>query len=196
MAITVDQVSTFLQTNFPTSSAISAVVQLNGGLTNTNYQVTFAEDAHEPITVRFYGQNTEKVIDRRREFLLRSHLAKNGCAPLYHFKSETGDINQFIPGRCLDFFELPQHYPELSTTLANLHKVCIPQEIEKKMTVFETMRSWISTLRTYPTIPEEFDLVELLEITNQLEVEVNKSPLLTVDSLSICHNDLTAANVI
>lgn len=116
------QIKSLLTKVFPSWSSDIAVKQLTGGITNMLLMCTHIPSL-ETLLMRVYGQGTNLIIDRHREFV--SHLVLNSLklAPPIHARFSNGLIYGFLPGRSLDPKELsnPYLYPMIAQQLGNWH---------------------------------------------------------------------------
>lgn len=118
------QIKTLLAKIFPSWSADDAIFikRLTGGITNMLLSCTH-EPSQETLLMRVYGQGTNLIIDRHREFV--SHLVLNSLhlAPPVHARFANGLIYGFLEGRSLDPKELanPYLYPLIAQQLGNWH---------------------------------------------------------------------------
>lgn len=118
------QIRLLLAKIFPSWSADDAIFikRLTGGITNMLLSCTH-EPSQETLLMRVYGQGTNLIIDRHREFV--SHLVLNSLhlAPPVHARFANGLIYGFLEGRSLDPKELanPYLYPLIAQQLGNWH---------------------------------------------------------------------------
>lgn len=114
------QIKTLLSKIFPAWTGDVAVTQLTGGITNMLLACTHAG---ETLLMRVYGQGTNLIIDRNREFV--SHLVLNSLrlAPPIHARFSNGLIYGFLPGRSLEPRELSNAavYPLIAQQLGKWH---------------------------------------------------------------------------
>lgn len=123
------QIKLLLVKIFPAWSSDIQVKQLTGGITNMLLSCTHGK---ETLLMRVYGQGTNLIIDRHREFI--SHLVLNSLllAPPIHARFSNGLIYGFFPGRSLDPKEmsLPTLYPLVAQQLGQLHNSVNAELIE------------------------------------------------------------------
>lgn len=118
------QIRTLLAKIFPSWSADDAIEikRLTGGITNMLLLCTHGP-SNETLLMRVYGQGTNLIIDRHREFV--SHLVLNSLhlAPPVHARFANGLIYGFLEGRSLDPKELANAflYPLIAQQLGNWH---------------------------------------------------------------------------
>lgn len=114
------------------------IKKLTGGITNmllectyTNYQ---SKDI-EKVLVRTYGNGTDLIIDRDREFV--SHLVLNSLnlAPPIHARFGNGLVYGYIEGRSLKFEELSSTgmYPLIASKLGCLHNLTDVHTIDESL---------------------------------------------------------------
>ncbi|RLV92500.1 Ethanolamine kinase 1 [Spathaspora sp. JA1] len=135
---------------FPSwSCEFISVKQLTGGI--TNMLVSCQYKSSEPILVRVYGQGTNLIIDRHREFI--SHLMLNsiGLAPPVYARFKNGLVYGYLSGRSLEPVELGQDwvYPLIGQQLGNLHRTLdyrlIDQGVQKIRTLRKRRKSSIAS---------------------------------------------------
>ncbi|OBA21234.1 kinase-like protein [Metschnikowia bicuspidata var. bicuspidata NRRL YB-4993] len=139
------QIKTLLSKVFPSWSAPIKVKQLTGGITNMLLSCSH-EATNETLLIRVYGQGTNLIIDRNREFV--SHLMLNSLdlAPSIHARFENGLIYGFLPGRSLDPNELANKYvyPLIAQQLGNWHNSINCEYIEDGVS---TLRKYTASLK-------------------------------------------------
>lgn len=116
------QIRTLLTKIFPSWSSEISVKRLTGGITNMLLSCCHVS-TNETLLMRVYGQGTNLIIDRNREFV--SHLVLNSIklAPPIHARFSNGLIYGFLPGRSLEPHELSHKaiYPLIAQQLGNWH---------------------------------------------------------------------------
>lgn len=118
------QIKLLLAKIFPAWSSDDTIniKRLTGGITNMLLSCTH-EPTNETLLMRVYGQGTNLIIDRHREFV--SHLVLNSLhlAPPVHARFANGLIYGFLEGRSLDPEELanPFLYPLIAQQLGHWH---------------------------------------------------------------------------
>lgn len=139
------QIKTLLTKVFPSWSSDIHVEQLTGGITNMLLSCTH-KPSLETLLMRVYGQGTNLIIDRHREFI--SHLVLNSLklAPPIHARFANGLIYGFLPGRSLDPKELsnPYLYPLIAQQLGNWHNKVDCEYIEDGV---ENLRKYTANLK-------------------------------------------------
>ncbi|KAG0674097.1 hypothetical protein C6P40_002453 [Pichia californica] len=105
------------------------IKKLTGGITNMLLECTYinskSKNDIEKVLVRTYGNGTDLIIDRDREFV--SHLVLNSLtlAPSIHARFGNGLVYGYIEGCSLNFDQLSSSclYPLIASKLACLHKL-------------------------------------------------------------------------
>jgi ethanolamine kinase len=104
------------------------IKKLTGGITNMLLECTYknpVSNTTETVLVRTYGNGTDLIIDRDREFV--SHLVLNSLdlAPPIHARFGNGLVYGYLEGRSLQFQELSDDFisPLIASKLACLHKL-------------------------------------------------------------------------
>lgn len=144
------QIKTLLAKIFPSWSADDTIhaKRLTGGITNMLLSCTH-EPSQETLLMRVYGQGTNLIIDRHREFV--SHLVLNSLhlAPPVHARFANGLIYGFLEGRSLDPKELanPYLYPLIAQQLGNWHGKVDIENIEDGI---EKLRKYTAGIKNQP----------------------------------------------
>lgn len=116
------QIRTLLTKIFPSWSLEISVKRLTGGITNMLLSCCHSPTS-QTLLMRVYGQGTNLIIDRNREFV--SHLVLNSIklAPPIHARFSNGLIYGFFPGRSLEPNELSHRsiYPLVAQKLGHWH---------------------------------------------------------------------------
>lgn len=123
------QIKKLLSKVFPTTwnnKSNITIKRLTGGITNMLLSCNYADPTthfNHTVLMRVYGQGTNLIIDRHREFV--SHLVLNSLhlAPTIHARFANGLIYGFLPGRSLEYNELkhPKLFPLIAQQLGNWH---------------------------------------------------------------------------
>lgn len=153
------------------------VTQLTGGITNMLLACLHVP-SNETFLMRVYGQGTNLIIDRHREFV--SHLVLNSLhlAPPVHARFANGLIYGFLPGRSLKPHDLsnPALYPLIAQQLGNWHNSINAEYIE----------NGIDKLRKYTAgIKKQFLLSGSPEVEAELNPKLKRSKKMKRDISSI-----------
>lgn len=127
------QIKQLLKKVFKTWQDLSniEVKRLTGGITNMLLKCTY--NSKEIVLMRVYGQGTNLIIDRHREFILHLVLNSMHLAPPVHARFKNGLVYGFLQGRSLEPNELksPNLYPLIAQQLGNWHSKININEIHK-----------------------------------------------------------------
>lgn len=139
------QIKTLLAKVFPLWTLEIKVKQLTGGITNMLLSCTHVP-SNETLLMRVYGQGTNLIIDRHREFVLHLVLNSLKLAPSIHARFSNGLIYGFLPGRSLDPKELsnPYLFPLIAQQLGNWHNSINCENIEDGV---EMLRKYTAGLK-------------------------------------------------
>lgn len=98
------------------------IKRVTGGITNMLLSCSYSE-TNEIVLMRVYGNGTNLIIDRHREFVLHLVLNSLNLAPAVHARFRNGLIYGFLPGRSLQPEELlsEQLYLSIAQQLGNWH---------------------------------------------------------------------------
>ncbi|TID30234.1 hypothetical protein CANINC_001241 [Pichia inconspicua] len=201
------------------------VKKLTGGITNMLLECTYTthHDEIETVLVRTYGNGTDLIIDRDREFVSHLVLHSLNLAPAIHARFGNGLVYGFISGRSLEFLELSDDklYPLIASKLACLHKLAsidiIDESLFKLKQKFYSQSLndqdiWSVLLDWTEKLPELDSMLELCQSNKDIcqnynpqstlksilfhEVNWLKEELGKASVAVISHNDLLSGNII
>jgi thiamine kinase-like enzyme len=166
------------------------VVQLEGGITNRNFRVTFAGTDY---VLRLPGKRTDLLgIDRQAECIATKAAAKLGFAPRVVTLMEDPSclVTTFIHGEHVEAGALraSEAIAEVARDLRALHDS--DTELPKQFDPFRLYENYADTARTHGAdVPEEYDaaLATAREIEEAVAGEPGHEPV-------PAHNDLLPAN--
>lgn len=197
------QIKMLLTKVFPSWTLEIHVKRLTGGITNMLLACTHSP-LDETLLVRVYGQGTNLIIDRHREFVLHLVLNSLGLAPPIHARFCNGLVYGFLPGRSLAPQELsnPYLYPLIAQQLGNWHNQVDCAYIEDGV---NKLRKYTAGLKKRTEAPKRrrkqkriisnvWDLIEdwiLIVPANKALVDIFGSNLDTLDA----HGPTTEENV-
>jgi ethanolamine kinase len=178
------------------------IMTLSGGITNILFRVSSpdipAVDGQIPVVVRIYGNNTEAIIDRKKELKIHTEVSKSGLGSILYGTFKNGFVHGFVSGNHVELDELNDTHvvQKIAAELAKWHTLNVPGE--KKATLWDTIRSFASKAPTNFQDPGKNRVLENLPITqlkaniDELEGILSKlhSPVV------FCHNDLLHKNII
>lgn len=196
------QIKLLLVKIFPAWTTDIHVKQLTGGITNMLLSCTHEE---ETLLMRVYGQGTNLIIDRHREFV--SHLVLNSLhlAPPIHARFSNGLIYGFFPGRSLQPKEmsLPALYPLIAQQLGQLHNHVNAEYIEdgveklrkftanvKKQALKPTQRPPRREKKPKKTINSIWDLIE-----DWIQIVPANDTLVAIFKSNLPSQDVTLDNI-
>lgn len=148
------------------------IKKLTGGITNMLLECNYnnpISNITETVLVRTYGNGTDLIIDRDREFVSHLILNSKNLAPPIHARFGNGLVYGFIEGRSLSFDELSNNllYPLIASKLACLHKLAdiniINDSLNKLKLKFNTnsssdidiwsvLRDWVDKVPDIPSM--------------------------------------------
>lgn len=166
-----------------------SVVQLEGGITNRNFRVTFGGTDY---VLRLPGKRTDLLgIDRETECAATKHANALGFAPRVVTLLDQPQclVTAFVDGRPLDAGELRNGaIPEVAADLRALHDS--GAELPTGFNPFRLVESYAETARTHGAeVPESYD--RALERAKEVERAVDGKP---GHEPVPAHNDLLPAN--
>lgn len=201
------------------------IKKLTGGITNMLLECAYRNDHDETeiVLVRTYGNGTDLIIDRDREFVSHLVLHSLNLAPAIHARFGNGLVYGFISGRSLEYNELSNDklYPLIASKLACLHRSASIDTIDESLSRLK-QRFYSQSSQDQDIWSVIFDWTEKLpELDSMLELcQSNKdvcqhyTPQSTLKSILlnevkwlkeetgkasiavISHNDLLSGNII
>jgi len=167
-----------------------SILDLSGGLTNTNYKVIVDGT---PYFVRVPGEGTQLLaIDRANEFHSAQAAAQAGVGPkvLYHFPEYNVMILEFLDGRTMSKQSLnaPGMPKRMADSIKRLHAGprCLLDFNMFRLTEYYLVLCKERDIKIPDGYPERMSAV------GQIEKAISQRPLATVP----CNNDLLAENYI
>lgn len=196
---------------------------LTGGITNIllecSYKNLISGDV-EKILVRAYGNGTDLIIDRDREFVSHLFLNSLDLAPPIHARFGNGLVYGFIEGRSLNYDELSSNnlYPLIASKLACLHKSCNINTIEislnklkqkfnsnnsnfenpSQTNIWSILYDWIDKLPVIPSImslcKENEDLI-INKNKNKKDIDLNSVQSILKNEIDWLKNELKSTSL-
>lgn len=164
---------------------ISSIEKL-GGLSSENYKVVYD---NTPYFIKICTHNYLHT-DRNTEIDIIKMASEIHIAPnIYYFGAKSGNmICTWINGNMptLDDFSSNIFLENLSAKLKAFHSL----KCEKTFNPFIHIKKRLDICKNL-NLPLPTSINTLLNHLNQLEIELNKNPL-----IGLCHNDLNASNII
>lgn len=181
----------------------------NEGITNRVFLVqpkAFSRScANQPISkvlLRFNGNRTENIVNRRREFEFISTLSEVGFGPKIFSRFGNGMIYQFFEGRSVKPNEMvqPEFAEHIARHLSRFHRALEPTSLIDKTSLNDTIRNYFEqTLRILEdridTVPS-FEVVMEYQKKFELLAQLLESLQPPGSELAVCHNDLLAGNIV
>lgn len=193
--------STVVSDNDSVSDAITIK-----GAANCEYGIA---DNSITVLIRAYGNGTDALIDRDREFATHQHLHSRGLAPQLYARFGNGLVYAYLPGRSIEYTLLshPDVTVAIARRLAEWHSRLDAQEINSQIsilkeknkssdskefveTIWELLGNWIEAMPT--GIIKSHTKEQLLSEVNWIQEEIG----LKGGPMVAGHCDLLAGNVI
>mmetsp|Transcript_36037 Transcript_36037/g.102033 ORF Transcript_36037/g.102033 Transcript_36037/m.102033 type:complete len:356 (-) Transcript_36037:154-1221(-) len=188
----------------PSWSTVAAasleVSVISGGITNSLLKVTPPEGSGlDPVVIRTFGDNTEKMIDREEELekILKLNAHGFGAKVLGIFGN--GRVEEFLQGRILSIEEMqdPALQAKVATRMAEFHSL-LSLARSQECTLWTTLQSWMDTAKTLKFEDEQrqaaFEKLELDAF--QADIMLVKAALESLGSpMVLSHNDLLNGNI-
>lgn len=183
---------------------------ISGGISNALFKVALDCDENEmsnhAVTVRVYGEGSERFVEREREMRIMELLHEHGFGPKLVGIFGNGRIESFLPMRCLSPLEMavPCVANHIAVTLATFHHCLLSQkwrdlQSAKPQTPFGRIRKWLDVVEGFDfsdnplknAIYRTFDFDVLRREVDVVEAAAEKfeSPIV------FSHNDLLSGNI-
>jgi ethanolamine kinase len=185
---------------------------ISGGISNALFKVAVACDGKQvsnlthAVTVRVYGEGSERFVEREREMRIMELLHEHGFGPELLGIFGNGRIESFLPMRCLSPLEMavPSVAKHIAVTLATFHHCLLSQKSRdlkatRPQTPFGRIRKWLDVVEGFDfsdnplknAVYCTFDFDVLRREVDILEAAAEKfeSPIV------FSHNDLLSGNI-
>jgi thiamine kinase-like enzyme len=159
-----------------------APAPLEGGITNRNFRVRFAQDEY---VVRLHGKDTDLLgISREAERLANDAAAKLGIAPAVAASFDGGLVTRFLACEGLDSERVAEAAEEIAVALRAFH------DSDTRLPVDFDVPALLDEYRAIvgDATPEGYD--ELVEVARRI------AAALPPWEPRPCHNDLLAGNIV
>eukprot|EP00026_Physarum_polycephalum_P012805 Phypoly_transcript_13138.p1 GENE.Phypoly_transcript_13138~~Phypoly_transcript_13138.p1 ORF type:complete len:355 (+),score=52.71 Phypoly_transcript_13138:48-1067(+) len=175
---------------------------LSGGITNILFKVSSKKipkrDGEIPVVVRIYGNNTEAIIDRKKELKIHTEVAKHKLGSKLYGTFKNGFAHGFVDGDFVEIEELKDvHVVELiAAELAKWHLLDFPAEHHPVL--WDTLRKFASNAPKGYSDPEKSKIFNRVDVAKLiLEIDFLEKELANINSpIVFCHNDLLHKNII
>ncbi|EFO20387.2 choline/ethanolamine kinase [Loa loa] len=157
----------------------------------------------ERLLFRIYGNNTDKIIDRNKEFNNWLYLASQGCAAQVYAKFSGGIVSGFLPGHALTVDNLRDETIVTNTckALSRLHKLKPDTGDETKPTLFIKIKQFLANFSDHYENKQKQERYD--EFFKQREISFLRDLHGLRDVIQrrqsevvFCHNDLLIHNII
>lgn len=171
---------------------------LSGGLTNQVVRIRPETTECESMLLRIFGENTERVLDRKRELATLRALAMSkyfphaGIVGTFH----NGRLERYAPGRVLSLGEMRTQAmaDKICETLAHFHGLEVPG-CSKAPSLWSTLHRWLDlALADGATLPLGLDERQVRRAIDGLRARVASRP--APAAVVFCHNDASAHNLV
>uniref|UniRef100_A0A7S1X512 ethanolamine kinase n=1 Tax=Tetraselmis chuii TaxID=63592 RepID=A0A7S1X512_9CHLO len=176
------------------------VTTISGGITNVMVKVTpESGKCLDPVVVRIFGRDTEKIIDREEELRKLLQLNQHGFGAKVLAVFSNGRIEEFLKGRivALSELQLPEVQSKIAVRMAEFHSLLSVFGTEE-CSFWNTIASWIKQAEQLKLDdPEKQASLEQINF-EQYQADINsvKATLLSLNSpVVLSHNDLLHANI-
>lgn len=174
---------------------------LSGGITNSLLKGTVSDN--DEFLVRAYGNGTDSIINRDREYATHLHLLSHKLAPDLYARFRNGLIYGYVPGRPIDYTDMsnPVISPAIANRLSQWHSLLDPVVIEDHIlklnphnnnfskNLWDVLNNWIDVMPR-----------DVLDVTpKELKEEIAWFRENYGDKggpVVVCHCDLLSGNII
>lgn len=175
---------------------------LSGGITNILFRVSSKKvperDGEVPVVLRIYGNNTEAIIDRKKELKIHREVSNCGLGSKLYGSFKNGFVHGFIAGSFVEEKELDdlRVVQLIAAELAKWHALEYPES--KEPTMWNTIRSFASKAPSSSEDPKKDKLLKDLDVEKmRKEIDFLETRLEKIHSpVVFCHNDLLLKNII
>lgn len=161
------------------------LVQFNTGITNSTFKFVTPERNY---TVRVYGNNTDKLINRNKEIENIRLLKYMEIFAIFG----NGMIVEFQPGRTItcDLVAEPEMNDRIAREVAKLHRKTM-HDGQHKDEMIPTMYEWAEALPQTPDVADAIKTMEdfMHDVWPAIEEDLGDSPIF------LCHNDVQCHNI-
>ncbi|XP_014480308.1 PREDICTED: ethanolamine kinase 1 [Dinoponera quadriceps] len=171
------------------------------GISNKLVGVWHLDRYTDMVLTRIYGNNTDLLVDRKKELENIRILHKAGYTHCIYATFNNGFAYQFLEGDTLTVEAVrdPQVYPLIARRLAEMHKV-ENENIPKEAFIWEKMEKYMEIMpRKFSDSLKQTKFEILIQPYAVLEKEyqILKEELSTLDSPVVyAHNDLLLTNIL
>jgi len=180
------------------------VTEFTGGITNKLYRTSVIDSSKLAIgvpvsvLVRIYGNQTEKLIDRKAELDNIEKLHETGLGAKLYGNFHNGYVYEFFEGKALQAEDLVtcNLIDQVAEHLAIWHKVNVPGP--KIPSLWPKIKSWIDLVPdSYQNEYKDTKVKELPKSKLQEEYHYLQQQLSKEDSpIVFTHNDLLGPNIV
>lgn len=177
------------------------IKELTSGITNRLFKVELRnaqKQKEQTILVRVNGIGTEKIIDRKKEFVILEELSKQGKGPKLFAIFENGFVYEYFEGEPLDpkDFKHPKLMKMIAKKMAHFHETDL-KSIDKKPVLFNQLRTFYKSVKDLKfNDSEKQRMFDELNVS-RLEKEIDEMEELVGNcDVRFTHNDLLSQNII
>eukprot|EP00116_Pleurobrachia_bachei_P006152 sb/3466414/ len=175
--------------------------EFDGGITNKliGYKDDMDGLMENMVLLRMYGNNTDLLIDRKKELRNHVNLAKMGFATPVYMTVNNGYFYGYVDGDVLttDSVRDPKIAPIIATTIARMH--CKTETQHSDPVYYPKLNEWLRNVPDYFTAEKFTALLKVVKSKSVLSKELQQinRKLQSADlEVGFCHNDLLLGNVI
>ncbi|KAK8836779.1 Ethanolamine kinase [Tritrichomonas musculus] len=168
--------------------------KLTGGITNAVFKLNVNSKKY---IVRIYGNNTDEIIDRKRE---QEHISTINLITIYATFGN-GMIVSYVEGRSIDLPMMsdPAISPRIAKAIAKFHKATYFKDgfgqINHQNEIFSNIKIFLQGLKPdfiHKKTGQKIDIGFLEKTFISLQDEL--SDLMKDSKICLCHNDLLSGN--
>uniref|UniRef100_A0A0N5B0M2 ethanolamine kinase n=1 Tax=Syphacia muris TaxID=451379 RepID=A0A0N5B0M2_9BILA len=179
------------------------------GTTNKVFCVVYKANSsdEERIIFRVYGNNTDKIIDRKGELENWLRLTAVDCAAPLYATFQNGMVCGYLPGKSLTVESLRDKniYPKICLAMAKIHQIkpdrprkpSLFKQIEKFMDNFSERFPVINTFQN-ADLQRRFDVFAKKRALNLRSdyARLKRNIKNCENDITFCHNDLLVHNIV
>lgn len=184
----------------------------SGGLTNKLVGVYMDGKKEDMVLIRIYGQNSDVMIDRKKEVRNMKLLHHHGCGAELFAIFKNGIAYQYLSGSILSIENIRESniFPKVAVACAKMHSIPAPpskdgSSFEKEACLWNLLRKFQS--HSPDGFPQNQEMDEYYQKVIQyskteLAIEIDKMQSLLANKalkkskIVFCHNDLMPTNIL
>lgn len=179
---------------------------LTGGITNMLLQGTYCrKSSGDKLTflIRTYGNGTDTIIDRDREFATHMTLQSLDLAPALYARFGNGLIYEYLPGKPLDYIHMSDIsvMKAVANRLAQWHSKIQASAIDKRVSLLKNNQSSTFAKDIWELMSHWIDILPagIVGMTGEElrnELQWIRNTIGDASPTAVCHSDLLSGNIL